>query len=86
MFQLARISAHLPLLLLAGFKVCESGLLSLINSQSSGKLKLYMEAEAERVRITISQLLVVLFFGRSVSRGILLLPLTIMIYLSSNYN
>lgn len=67
LIQLAGISAHPPLSLLAGSGVWESGMLSLIISQSSGRPELYMDAEVERVRndnkpaAVNPQLLVVLF-------------------------
>lgn len=54
LIQLAGISAHPPLSSLAGSRVWESGMLSLIISQSSGKPELYMDAEVERVRMTTS--------------------------------
>ena len=55
LIQLAGISAHPPLPLLARSGFWESGMLSLIISQSSGKPELYMDAEVERVRMTTIQ-------------------------------
>lgn len=55
LIQLAGIPAHPSLCLLAGCRVWESGMLSLIISQSSGKPELYMDVVVERVRMTASQ-------------------------------
>lgn len=41
--------------LLAGYNVWESGMLSLIISQSSGKPELYKDAKVERVRLSTGQ-------------------------------
>lgn len=40
---------------LAGYNVWESGMLSLIISQSSGKPELYKDAKVERVRLSTGQ-------------------------------
>lgn len=64
--------------LLAGYNVWESGMLSLIISQSSGKPELYKDAKVERVRLStgqrlwIPQLLVCVIFSSSVARAVLL--------------
>lgn len=68
----------LSLCLLAGYNVWESGMLSLIISQSSGKPELYKDAKVEKVRLStgqrlwIPQLLVCVIFRCTVARAVLL--------------